>query len=50
MEDYLVYDYENDEAPTDEARTNEEALEEEQLAYSKYPPDLKLLNRLAQAR
>lgn len=50
MEDYMVYDYENEEAPTDEARTNEEALEEDQLAYSKYPPDLKLLNRLAQAR
>ena len=28
MEDYIAYDYENEEAPTDEARTNEEAYEE----------------------
>lgn len=39
-EDYLPYDYENEEAPTDEARTNEEAYEDiQQFAYSKYPQE-----------
>lgn len=42
----MVYDYENEEAPTDEARTNEELFEEEQYAYSKYPTDLKGMERL----
>lgn len=42
-DDYMVYDYDNEEAPTDEARTNEEGYEEVQqhVDYSKYPPELK---------
>jgi hypothetical protein len=39
-EDFLPYDYENEEAPTDEARTNEEAYEDiQQFAFSKYPQE-----------
>lgn len=36
IEDFMAYDYENEE-PTDEARTNEEAYEElQQLGYAKF--------------
>lgn len=38
VEDYMQYDYENEE-PTDEARTNEEAYEDMQQHYAKFQPE-----------